>query len=200
MKQAKLMIMLNFMMLASCGQSVEIGGRQGNDSVQYLESNAEAGPKVRAIGIFRARYDQKENVPVDVAITIQPQGRDGIYLALASYYPVRWRITGPGASSVRGVYLAGFHASSVVELTNVKVQNLSGIASRRIDDTPAPGGWGSSNGSRTPVPCAVDLGSSRSPCVEAEDFISNAERLLGVKLGSFTGIDQAGSFTIKALR
>ena len=45
MKQAKLMIMLNIMMLAGCGQSVEIGGRQGNDSVQYLESNAEAGPQ-----------------------------------------------------------------------------------------------------------------------------------------------------------
>ncbi len=199
MTRTKLLNLLGTIMLAGCGQSVAIGGRQGNDSVQYLEPSGGGGAKVRAMGIFRASYDQIKDIPVEVAITIEPQGREGIYLALASYYPVRWRITGAGANSVKGVYLAGYHGSSLTGLSNVKVQNLSGIPSRRIDDTPPPGGWGSSNGSRSPVPCAVDLGSSRSPCVEAEDFIANAERLLGAKLGSFTGIDQAGSFTIKAL-
>ena len=191
--------LVSILLLAACGASVTAGGRQGNDDLNQIERSVNAGSPIRAIGIFRADYQQPAAKTLPVKIVIEDQGGRTIHLALASYFPVRWEVSGPGAGSVEGVYLAGYHGSSITGLPNAHIQNLSGPLSRRSDTTPPQGGWGSTWGSKVPVPCAVDLKGSRSPCTETEDFIANAEHLLNAKLGSFSGIDQASSFTIKAL-
>lgn len=188
----------------SSGAAVEIVSKQYADyQADRFEAAPFEGDAIHAIGIYEggSRHGPGSHPLEDVTVEVADQGSRSIYLALSSYEPVRWIVTGPGAASVKGVYLDGYHNQQVVGVQNGKVIDRS---ARRNGDYSSPdlgdAGWGVKTTLSTfaPVSCTYTyLEPSGGGCDSAHQFLANAHGMFGAPIASFTGIYNAQHFRIR---
>ncbi|WP_324742780.1 hypothetical protein U8326_05225 [Tsuneonella sp. CC-YZS046] len=186
------------------GPIVEVVGRQYDDyQADRYEAPSTDGDVIHAIGIYEGGSDHGPGLHPreDVTVEIDDQGDRPVYLALSSYEPVRWNITGPGAGAVKGVYLAGYHSQQVVGAKNARVVDRSAERGGDRDrEEPHDGGWGVETAlySYAPVSCTYTYATlSGGGCASARQFLTNARALFGAQVASFTGIYNAQHFRIR---
>lgn len=196
------------LLLAACGPSsgsiVEVVSRQYDHyEADRFEALPTKGDVIHAIGIYEggSNHGPDRHPREDVTVEMEDQGSRSVYLALSSYEPVRWNITGPGAAAVKGVYLAGHHGQQVVGAKNAKVVDRSAErGGDRDQEEPLDGGWGAETAlySYAPVSCTYTYATpSGGGCASARQFLANARALFGAQVASFTGIYNAQHFRIR---
>ncbi len=188
----------------SAGPMVEVVSRQYDHyEIDRFEAPPIEGDVIHAIGIYEGGSDHGPGLHPreDVTVEIEDQGGRPVYLALSSYEPVRWNITGPGAAAVKAVYLAGYHSQKIVGVKNAKVVDRSAErAGDRDREEPDDGDWGVETTlySYAPVSCTYTYAMpSGGGCASARQFLANARALLGGQVASFTGIYNAQHFRIR---
>lgn len=192
--------------IAACraGPTVDVVSRQYDRyEVDRFEAPPMEGDVIHAIGIYEggSNHGPDRHPREDVTVEIEEQEGRSVYLALSSYEPVRWNITGPGAAAVKGVYLTGYHAQNVIGVAHAKVIDRS--AERTEDatlrDRDGDGGWGVETPIYSgPISCTYTYAEpSGGGCDSAWRFLANARALFSVPIASFTGIYNAQHFRIR---
>ena len=196
---------------ALSGNSVDITSREtAGYPVDRVEKPVDSGPAIHAIGIYEASGDHGHgrHPMADAEVVVEDQGGRPTYLALSSYEPVRWKLSGPGLADVKGVYLAGYNRHEIEGIAGGLVVNLSGNA-----EPARPGGWADEyeayedrterntgparDGPR--VSCTYTFWEgSGGGCAAATEFVGHAEERFRATLASFTGTYNAHGFRVNA--
>ena len=196
--------MLALVASACSSNAVEVGPRERSEySISRYEAEPVNGKIIHAIGIYEggSGHSADHQPRADVTIEITDQGDRPVYLALASYQPVRWNVTGPGRVAVKAVYIDGFNKHEIAGIDRGRVINRSGQAQQSDgwgdQSQVGGGGW---SGFPQRVSCPYTYGqSSGGGCESATVFLKNAEMLLRAPVASFTGVYNAQHFTIHAV-
>lgn len=204
--------------LAGCGDDLVTitGEATPAPPVDRIARTDEQGAAIHAIGIYGlAEHDPARSAPrQDVEVRLLQKDARPIRLALSAYEPVNWIVTGPGAAHVEAIYLDGRARQKYAGVpSDARVYNRSGAPAptaewkeknmgpdRDIKPTGEPE-WGVDAGERTEerVECALTQTGGLEDCDQGERFIANAEKLLGGRLSSFTGVKYASAFEIASL-
>lgn len=198
---------------ALSGNSVDVTAREASGyPVDRYERSVAEGPLLHAIGIYEASggHSSKSHPVADATVEVESQGGREIYLALSSYEPVRWRLTGAGLADVKGVYLAGYNRHEVVGIEAGRVVNASGPAPRgqsnagwtsddEVYEEPAYAGSGEDGEDTGRVSCTYTYWEgSGGGCESAIGLVGAAEDRFGASLASFTGVYNAKGFRVNA--
>ncbi len=172
-------------------------GGSGRDSIEFDEPTA----SIYAIGIYEGGSNHSAGYHPTEVVTVEIEKAEGepIQLAVSSFEPTLWTVTGPGAGRVNAVYIDGHHRHSVQGLSNgARVVNTSGP--NRSTRAPLGEGWGNASALADGghyIGCAYTYpGPSGGGCEAGAAFVANAEAYLKGKVRSFSGIYNAQSFRI----
>jgi hypothetical protein len=187
---------------------VEVLGRERADRpISRFEAPQPEERIIHAIGIYEsgAGHGKYAAAGAEVRVEIDRQPGREIFLALSAYQPVRWRLTGPGAAAVRGIYLAGYHRQQVSGAPQAQVIDRSAEFERAEENGGAmaeDAAPDTTDGKPhyVPVPCTITYADADAGgCPPAEQFLTNARLLLNAPVASFTGVYQADAFRIHAM-
>ena len=198
--------LISGILLTGGSDVVEIAHREtGSYPVDRYQAEAPTGTLIHAIGIYEGASNHgADNHPgADVTITIEDQGAHKIALALSSYEPVRWHLKGPGAGSVKAIYLAGYNRHTVDGATGARVVNESGrsqqVATFDGDRDNRDTGFPSRDSDSGPVACTITyVQPDGGGCDDADNLIDRAADRLRGNLATFTGVYNADRFVIHA--
>ena len=193
-------------LLASGSDVVEITHREtGKYPVDRYQAEAPSGTLIHAIGIYEgaSNHGTGSHPGADVTIVIEEQGAHKIALALSSYEPVRWHLKGPGAASVIGIYLAGYHRHSIDGANAARVLNESGRPQQAVtfdDDTNTRDtGFPTLDRDNGPSACTITYARpDGGGCVGSDDLTDRAVSRFNGSVATFTGVYNADRFVIHA--
>lgn len=180
------------------------GAEEGGDQTQLIETVAADQPSIRAIGIYQggSGHSHGDHPTEDVTIEVDDDRGSKLYLALSSYEPVRWNLTGPGAARVSGVYLDGYHQQSVTgAVPGTTIDNRSANRERDSAGTRATSSdWAEDPqfGAGGRVSCTYTFPeASGGGCGSAHAFLANARSIFHAPVATFTGIYEGKHFRLR---
>lgn len=202
-------------MLVGCSEEtnwVTVGPRERPEyNVDRFEASVQGGRVLHVIGIYEgaSNHDFGHHPGADVTINIDDQGGQDLYLAVSSYEPVRWHVTGPGAASVRKVLVAGYHRHTADGISSGQVINRSGrsVSNDVVEEgheelrpkVPNYSPPETASPADRPIACTMTYAApDGGGCEAGLRLTAQAQALFPATLGTFTGVHNAQSFTIHA--
>lgn len=192
------------------GETVSLRSEMGASVTVDRFVADQAGDRIiHAVGIYEggSRHSYAHSPREIVTVEIDSQGSRKVYLALSSYEPVDWVLTGPGVSDVRGVYLDGYNEQSVSGVKAGIVTNrsngmgqLNGFEPDEADGEENEWSGTAPGPSPKRISCTYTYAApSGGGCDSALVFAANAEAIFRAKLVTYTGVYNAQEFRIRAM-